>query len=77
MRIEMDICQVRQVGNGENWSAFEDLLEDCFVGEGEYVVELHGFLTMKGGMAEDSGIMLEIFDAVHQKTPNVRFVIKS
>lgn len=62
---------------GENWSAFEDCLEDCFVGEGEYTVELHGFLTMDDEMAQDSGIMMDIFEFVHAKTPNVKFVLVS
>lgn len=62
---------------GENWSAFEDCLEDCFIGQGNYTVELHGFLTMDDDLAEDSQIMLEIFEAIHARTPNVTFALVS
>ncbi|MBQ2956299.1 MAG: barstar family protein [Clostridia bacterium] len=62
---------------GRNWDALMDCLDSLFEWKGRWDVELHGFLTMDKDLAEDSGIMLDIFRAVHEKTPNVKFVIVS
>ena len=62
---------------GRNWSALSDCLWDRFVNEDNYIVELHGFLSLNEDMAENCRIMLEIFREAHTQTPNVKFVLVS
>ena len=58
---------------GSNWSAMWDMLRDCFCDRGYYEVHIYGYKSMPDDWQEECIKMLEIFDDVHKKTPNVVF----
>ena len=58
---------------GENWSALWDCLDGLFLGEGDWEVHIKGFHTMPQDWQQSCKKMLEIFDRVHKRTPNVVF----
>ena len=62
---------------GENWDALWDLMRDVFSVGGKYVVELHGFYSLKKELQEECKTMLKIFDRVHNKTANFSYQIIS
>ena len=62
---------------GENWSALRDCLRDLFYDEGEILVEIHGYRAMPEELQDYCQTMLKIFDDVHERTPNVTFVMAS
>ena len=62
---------------GENWDALWDCLGGLFYRDGEIVVEIRGYLTLRKELREACIPMLEVFDDVHADTPNVRFTLVS
>ena len=62
---------------GENWDALWDCLRYMWM-DGEVVgVEIHGFYKMSEELQEYCQPMLEVFEDVHEETPNVTFEIIS
>ena len=62
---------------GENWSALWDCLDGWYYDEGEILVEIHGYHAMPEELQDYCQTMLKIFDDVHERTPNVTFVMVS
>lgn len=62
---------------GENWDALWDCLDGLFYDRGEFLVEIHGFMSLPEDLQEYSTVMFEIFDDVHRNTPNVVFELVS
>ena len=62
---------------GENWDALWDCLRYLFDDEKEYMVEMHGFYSMDKDLQDECRLMLEIFDDVHNETPNFKYKIIS
>lgn len=58
---------------GENWDALWDCLRYLFVGEDNTLVKIYGFQQLPRDLREECKKMLEVFDDVHQDTPNVTF----
>ena len=61
---------------GENWSALWDCLHGRFYGMGEYQVRIYGFYSIKDELREFCSPMIQIFEEVHNDTPNVSFVFE-
>ena len=62
---------------GENWDALWDVLDGVFYGQGDYKVNIYGFMSLPEDLREYCTVMLEIFDDVHKCTPNVVFELIS
>ena len=62
---------------GENWSALWDCLCGRFLRLGDYTVKIYGFNSLPDDLREYCQTMLEIFDDVHEDTPNVTFELIS
>ncbi len=62
---------------GENWDALWDVMDGMFRNDADYLVEIHGFNSLEPEMRDYCRTMLEIFDDVHEGTPNVKFVLIS
>ena len=62
---------------GENWDALWDCLDYLFVDDGEMVVEIFGLQCLPDDLRKECNKMLEVFDDVHQDTPNVKFQLIS
>ena len=62
---------------GKNWDALWDCLDGLFYDEGEVTVEIHGLNSLKEDLKHACKPMLEVFNDVHNNTPNVKFVIIS
>ena len=62
---------------GENWSALWDCLRYRFLRLGDYTVKIYGFNSLPDDLREFCQTMLEIFDDVHEDTPNVTFELIS
>ena len=62
---------------GENWSALWDCLRGWFLRLGDYTVKIYGFNSLPDDLREYCQTMLEIFDDVHEDTPNVTFELIS
>lgn len=58
---------------GENWDALWDCLRYLFIRQTNFLVEIHGYLTMPNDLQDYCKAMLEIFDDVHARTPNISF----
>lgn len=58
---------------GENWDALWDLMCDVFSDNKEYSVELCGFYSLKKELQDECKLMLEVFDDVHNRTPNFEY----
>ena len=56
---------------GENWAALWDCLRYLWI-DGEVVkVNIYGFTSLPDDLREYCKSMLEVFDDVHEETPNV------
>ena len=62
---------------GENWDALWDCLRYLFSGCEKFKVNIFGFLSLPEDLREYCMTMLEIFDDVHEETPNVTFEVIS
>ena len=62
---------------GENWDALWDCMEGLFYQRGDFKVNIYGFLSLPDDLRECCVTMLEIFDDVHEETPNVIFELVS
>ncbi len=62
---------------GRNWDALWDCLDGLFYKQGEYEVHLSGIEKLKKRLDSSVDDMLDIFNEVHKKTPNVVFIILS
>ena len=62
---------------GKNWSALWDCLDGLFLDEGEVIVKIYGFNSLEDELREYCVSMLEVFDDVHERTPNVTFELIS
>ena len=62
---------------GENWSALWDCLDGLFLNRGKFLVEIYGFNALPEDLRDYCKTMLEIFDDVHDKTPNISFKVIS
>ena len=58
---------------GRNWSALWDCIDGLFDDEETITVEIHSFTKLEKELRESCMKMLEIFDRVHETTPNVVF----
>ena len=62
---------------GENWDALWDCLRYLWIDGESVFVEIRGFRSLNKLLQEDCAPMLEIFEDVHNDTPNVRFALIS
>lgn len=61
---------------GENWDALWDCLRYLFDDE-KYIVEVHNLDSLDKKLQEECKLMLEVFDDVHNETPNFEYKIIS
>ncbi len=62
---------------GKNWDALWDCLSYLFYQRGDFKVDIVGFMSLPEDLREYCKTMLEIFDDVHEETPNVVFELIS
>ncbi len=62
---------------GENWDALWDCLRYLWIDDENVKVNIFGFLSLSEDLREYCMTMLEIFDDVHEETPNVTFEVIS
>ena len=62
---------------GKNWDALWDCLRYLFYRRGDFRVNIYGFMSLPEDLREYCKTMLEIFDDVHEETPNVVFELIS
>lgn len=62
---------------GENWDALWDCMQGLFFQRGYFKVKIYGFLSLPVELKEYCTAMLEVFDDVHNDTPNVIFELVS
>ena len=60
---------------GENWSALWDCLDGMFLNEGYWEVHIYGYNSMPQKWQDECLKMLEIFERVHNETPNFSYKI--
>ncbi len=58
---------------GENWDALWDCLDGLFLDRGNYTVQIFGFDTLEEKLGNECLSMLEIFNEIQIKFPNVAF----
>ena len=61
---------------GENWDALWDCLRYLFDDE-KYIVEVHNLDSLDKKLQEECKLMIEVFDDVHNETPNFEYKIIS
>lgn len=62
---------------GKNWDALWDCLDGLFDQSEDFKVKIIGFNLLPADLREYCVTMLEIFDDVHNGTPNVTFELVS
>ncbi len=62
---------------GENWDALLDCLRYLWIDDENVKANIFGFLSLPEDLREYCMTMLEIFDDVHEETPNVTFKVVS
>lgn len=62
---------------GENWDALWDCLSYLWINDRYTKVNIYGFMSLPEDLREYCRTMLEIFDDVHEETPNVVFELIS
>ena len=58
---------------GENWDALWDCLRYLWLDGAEIGIEIYGSSMMDEDLMDEFQLMLEVFEDVHQSTPNVIF----
>lgn len=62
---------------GENWDALWDCLRYLFDTKEAFCAEIYGFYTLNKELQTECKNMLEVFDDVHEETPNFTYKIVS
>ncbi len=62
---------------GENWDALWDCLDGRFDETINFKVEIYGYNTLDKKTRDHCATMLEVFNDVHEQTPNVNFCLIS
>lgn len=62
---------------GENWDALWDCLSGLFYKRENFVAELHSFYSLSDDLQNECKKMLEVFNDVHNDTPNFTYTIIS
>lgn len=62
---------------GENWDALWDCLDGLFCQSGDFKVNIYGFLSLPNDLRTYCMAMIDIFEDVHESTPNVTFEVIS
>lgn len=62
---------------GENWDALWDCLDGLFYEKGTYSVEIYGLYSLEQDLRNECNLMLEVFEDLHKKTPNIKFSLIS
>ena len=62
---------------GENWNALWDCLRYLFIDGEDVSVEIYKFNSLSKAIREKCRLMLEVFDDVHNETPNFTYKIIS
>ena len=60
---------------GRNWDALSDCLAERFGRESRCQVEICGFFSMEEAVRRACRPMLQIFNDIHEQSPDVQFIL--
>ena len=60
---------------GANWDALFDLMRNVFSDNKDYMIEIHGYYSMKKDLQNECKTMLSVFDAIHDEKPRFTYEI--